>query len=124
MRASGSAAHGIDGRDPAPLDGVLYLSTMVILRITLQRTTWFVHETSPVSRLVIWPLLQYGVDDTFRVLDAWRHVPPIGWIGFGVEWIGTISPGLTSLTMISIYRRPAKAAKQVRGDYVRTEHAR
>ena len=63
-------------------------------------TTWFVQETSPGIRRSAypapplrldagrpargcgrgrWPILQYGVDDTFRVLDAWRHAPPMGW---------------------------------------------
>jgi hypothetical protein len=132
---------------PAPLDGVLYLSTMVILAITLrgQWTMWFVRETLPVSKLVItqrrrygwtlvgqlaavaavlWPLMQYGVDETFNALDAWWQVPPIGWIVVGVFWIGIGSPVLTLLTMISIYRHPAKAAKQVRGGYVLTRHVR
>ena len=89
-----------------------------------RRYGWTLVGQLAAAAAVLWPILQYGVEDTFRVLDAWRQVPPIGWIVFGVYWVGIISPGLTLLTMTSIYRHPAKAAKQVRGGYVLTEHVR
>lgn len=130
-----------------PLDGILFISAMVILGITLGglSTMVAVRETSSVSRLlitqrrrygwtlvgqiaaaaaVLWPILQFGVNDTFEVLDAWMQVPVIGWIVFGVYWMGIVSPVLTLMTVISIYRHPAKAARKVRGGYILTEHAR
>lgn len=131
----------------APLDGVLCFSALVVIGIALNAmTTMFaVEETSPVSRLVItqrkryawtlvgqlvaatavlWPMAQYGVDDTLRVLGAWWEVPVFGWgivLGY---WLGIVSPALTLLTAVSIYRHPAQAAKQVKGGYILTEHAR
>jgi len=130
----------------APLDGVLFISAMVILGITFRErwTVWAVRETSPVSRLVItqrrrygwtllgqaaaaaavlWPILQFGVDDTVEVLDAWRQVW-IGWIVNLGYWMGIVSPGFTLAAVISIHRYPAQAAKRVGGGYILTEHAR
>lgn len=136
------------GNIPGHLDGMtLYVVTMVIFVVTLPGlwTMWYCRDTIPRSRLVItqrrrytwslagqtaasaavlWPILQFGAPSTFMALDAWRQLPPIGWVVYGAYWLGIVSPGLTVLVMISIYRHPAQAARRVRGGYVLTEHAR
>jgi hypothetical protein len=133
--------------ESVPLGLVMFISAMVIVGVTVraQWAAWAVTHPMPVSKLVItqrrrygwtlvgqaaaaasllWPLMQFGVDDTFEVLAAWRR-SWLGWIlGFCYWPGGILSPVSTLMAVISIHRYPAQAAKRVGGGYILTEHAR
>lgn len=104
--------------------------TVAISRLVMtqrKRYTYLVLGQLLLGSALFGALVRYGWSATWQSLHEWWSIPVIGWVVVIMNVIAMVSPLLTLVGAIYIYRRPAELAKRVwrkNGGYVFTKDVR